>query len=441
MVGSNEAVTQTIETSPVTIRLRPLSAHFARVDATVDPATVLKLRQETLRHFRAFVQMPGFRRNTVPSEYIEENYRPQMHANILGFLLSHLVLNRIYTELEANKVLVVNVPRIAAMDITPTHHARFVFEVSTLPSPDISEWRQFVFKTPRRKNYKDLDKQVALFIKREQSILRRSKRHEVEENDWVRYRATMLDADDNQFMTECDVVMWTRITTRHIARPMALSFLGGKVGDTFITRDLAPVESLKDHVNNRFRYLITIEEITKGCSLSLEALRNTFKLRNRAGVHRKLIEIFSFRNDVSQRRAIIEEVFHLFFSKHRFQVPKHIVIRKQEDILQSLVDQPDYQVYRTQKDFMFQIEQLAEKQLREEILIDHLALTEGTTVTPRDIHNYLSLLNTERLKEFVYFKPALDALEDPSTPLHPTLLKRIVLREKTLNHIAHTLTR
>jgi len=158
-------------------------------------------------------------------------------------------------------------------------------------------------------------------------------------------------------------------------------------------------------------------------------------------IHNKLMEVFSYRNDISQRKTIIEEIFHLLLSKHRFEIPKHLILRRVEDILLALMKQPDYQVYRSQKDFLFQVEQLAEKQLKEEIIIDQITFSENLKIDLRDMQQYLHLFNNKRLREFVYFKAFIEKPDDLDTPINAHLLGQTVLREKALNHIIHTLTR
>ena len=158
-------------------------------------------------------------------------------------------------------------------------------------------------------------------------------------------------------------------------------------------------------------------------------------------IHNKLMEVFSYRNDTSQRKAIIDEVFHLLLSKHRFEIPKHLVLRRQEDIVQTLAQQPDYHVYKANKDFEIFVEMLAEKQLKEEIIIDQIAQSEHIKVDIRDGAQYLHLWSNKRLKEFIYFKPLLAHLDDPETLINTTIFSQAVLREKTLNHIIHTLSR
>ena len=133
-------------------------------------------------------------------------------------------------------------------------------------------------------------------------------------------------------------------------------------------------------------------------------------------------------------------MFHLLFTKHRFEVPKHIITRKKELLIQSLKTKPDYHVYKGHKDFSRYIQVLAEKMLKEEIMIDNIAAAENITVTRPDIAYYLHLFNNERLKEFIYFKPLIDNIEETDTPLHESILVQAARREKTLNHIIHTLS-
>jgi hypothetical protein len=97
--------------------------------------------------------------------------------------------------------------------------------------------------------------------------------------------------------------------------------------------------------------------------------------------------------------------------------------------------QPDYQVYKMQKDFGEQIELLAEKQLKEEIIIDQIAYQENIECSTRDIQQYLHLFNNKRLREFVYFRPILERIDTTDRPINACILGQAVTREKTLNHM------
>lgn len=234
--------------------------------------------------------------------------------------------------------------------------------------------------------------------------------------------------------------MWIKIKHDEIDNPFARMFLNKTLHQSFVTNMLDEDETINEFENQGYSFLVKIQAITKGRYFIMDHFKNMFKLKNKTEIHNKLMEVFSYRNDQSQRKSIIEEIFHLFLTKHRFEVPKHLILRRQEDILIILSQKPDYQVYKAQKDFYDHIELLAENQLKEEILIDQIAYNEDITVDIKDIHHYLQLFNNKRLKEFVYFKPLLEPIETTNNPLSSSLLKRAVAREKTLNYVIYVLT-
>ena len=57
------------------------------------------------------------------------------------------------------------------LKLKPSEDARFIFELSLFPDLSIYEWKYFPFKAPKRKNYKDLDRQVDSFIEEEKKRL------------------------------------------------------------------------------------------------------------------------------------------------------------------------------------------------------------------------------------------------------------------------------
>ena len=174
--------------------------------------------------------------------------------------------------------------------------------------------------------------------------------------------------------------------------------------------------------------------------MRVDAIKQFFKLKNKQSVHAKLIEVFSYRDDISQRKSIVEEVFHLLFSKHRFEVSKCLTIRRQEDILSSIKRCSDYRVYKSKGDFMQKVELLAEKILKEEIIIDQIAYQEGTRVTIGDVKHYLAMLGNYRSKELIYFRPMVYSIENSESPFQDCVVRQAVMREKTLNNIINSLT-
>ena len=344
-------------------------------------------------------------------------------------------------EIKIKKIMLTNYPRLTNIKISNKKQAFFTFDLSIADPLELKEWKHFVFKPPKRKRYKDLDKQVDLFIKRETSLFKKHLLNTIQENDWVYFSATLLNNKKISLLDQYPSLFWIKVNNKYTTKPFQSLLINKKIDDTFITNCLPLKNEFSEETeNNQFLFLIKIKAITKGNHFSLEAFKSNFKLKSKFDIHKKLIEVFSYRNDISQRKSIIEELFHLLLSKHRFEIPKHFVIRRQEDILHYLKHHPDYQVYKMQKDFLNQIEILSEKQLKEEILIDQIAYKENIKIEDKDIQNYLYLFNNNRLKEFIYFKPLLETIEDLDVPLQTPILKQSVYREKTLNYVIYTLS-
>jgi FKBP-type peptidyl-prolyl cis-trans isomerase (trigger factor) len=158
-------------------------------------------------------------------------------------------------------------------------------------------------------------------------------------------------------------------------------------------------------------------------------------------MHKKLIEVFSYRNDVSQRLAMVEEAFKLLLSRHRFFAPNYLVLRQQKIILGAIQSNPDYNVYRKQKDFNFWVQQLAEKQVKEMLLIDQLIYRENITVSNEDIVNYLNLDKRQRMREFMYFGLPESKHYGQEMPLAMNELSRVCAREKAINYVIYYLTK
>ncbi len=420
----------------------PVSAHLLKATIRVGSSLVNNIYTKTVKLYQKETLLTGFKKQKTPNEYLEENYKKAIENSLKNFLFKHVVLDFLMEQIRIKKISSANYPRLTQITMTPKKEISFFFELSLAEPLELKEWKYFVFRAPKRKRYKDLDKQVDLFLKKEISFFKKKLTDTIQEDDWVYFEAMLLNGKEKNQEDQIKSIFWIKIDNKYITKPFQSCLIEKKIGDSFITNTLPIKNDFSEELEyNKYPFLIKIKAITKGQHFSLESFKSNFKLKSKAEVHKKLIEIFSYRNDISQRKAIIEELFHLLLSKHRFEIPKHFIIRRQEDILYSLKHHPDYQVYKLQKDFYKQIETLSENQLKEEILVDQIAYKENIKIDTKDLQNYLYLFNNHRLKEFVYFKPLLENIDDMDTPLQTGLLKQSVLREKTLNHIIHVLTK
>jgi len=416
------------------------STHLLHNTITIPSSFIEPLFEEITQTYRSYSALQGFSQDKLPLEYTKNYFRSEIKRDTKHFLFNHFIIDYVFNSLQKNNILFTNWPRLSNAVISDTLEGVYSFDISTVAPIDLKEWKHLIFKSPKRKNYKDLDKQVAFFMKKEQSGLKKSASC-IEANDWVCFERRIIPHGGKTPIANTQGRFWIRISPEFIATPFQELFFEKNVGDSFTSPYFPFMHTTQDFIGDPCSFVITISNITKGTHLNMELFKGLFKLKTKHEIHDKLIEVFSYRNDISQRKAIIEELFHLFFTKHRFEIPKHIVTRKKEFILQNLQKEPDYHVYKSHKQFEEHLGLLAEKMLKEEALIDQIAQREDIHVYEEDISWYLHLFNNERLKEFVYFKPMVDAIEESIAPVHENIISTAVRREKTLNHIITTLLR
>jgi FKBP-type peptidyl-prolyl cis-trans isomerase (trigger factor) len=401
---------------------------------------------DTLYHLAAHAQQnnveaPGFPKGKVPITYIEKNFTSTLIDHIKEFLFRYVVLNYLYREIQLHKLLVIGEPRLQAIYLKTGEDARFTFELTLFPDVVVQEWRYLPFKAPKRKKYKDLDRQVDGFIKEERDASKKYESTEIQVGDWVNFTLCLVDEKGTPLLGDCTETLWIKIGDEEADTSMHDLFIHKKIGDVFLTQNKGLQEYFSNTIATNYYFRITILDTVPQAYFCFESFKKYFKLKTNKELSHKLIEVFSYRNDLSQRRSMAEESLKLLLSKHRFLIPNHLILRHTKHILDVLQDNPDYQVYRVQKDFKDRVRELAEKQIKEMILLGQLAIQDNMQASQNDIKSYLTLTQRPRTKEFVYFDVPASKIDGQERPISHETLKLSCLREKALNHIIYHLTR
>jgi FKBP-type peptidyl-prolyl cis-trans isomerase (trigger factor) len=425
---------------PLSFNYEAQSPSTAHSSVTVHNELAAPINKTIVNLYRTYTALPGYENKELPHSYAASYFAREISRDTQLFLFNHFAIDFLLRELQSHAVIYSNLPRLEDVIEQSNGDVTYLFALSTPPKIPLREWRHFVFKQPNRKNYKDLDNQVMLFLKEAQEHNKQRDAELVEAHDWVMFSALLINPETNEPLAPYPLRYWIRITGDTIKNTLQESLTGCSKGDTFTAQTLPLNNDVQTFTKDPCSYAITVEEVSKGSFLNVDFFKHSFRLKTRADIHKKLIEVFSYRNDISQRKSIIEELFHLLFTKHRFEIPKYIITRRQELLLSTIKQQPDFHIYKTHQNFDRNLFLLAEKLLKEEYIVDAIAQQEKLTVTQTDIAAYLHLFNNERLKEFVYFRPLQQTLDDDATPLAEGLLLQTVLREKTLNHIIHVLS-
>lgn len=421
--------------------LECIRPNFCYASVTVPTEIIATLYHAAAQSQQKSALTYGFQRGEVPIEYIKQNFTDTLIEHLKELLLRYCVINYLCEQIQKNKLVIAGQPRLSTVHISPTTDAQFIFELSLFADLNIYEWKFFPFRPPKRKNYKDLDRQVESFLEEEKIRQQAVKDDTLTIGDWVSFTITFLGKNQQPLVEHLAQNFWFKLGEDETESPLRQLFVGKRVGDAFISNHPVLQEYFSDHLETDYLFSIEITNILSYHYFCLDLFKRTFRIKTNKDMHKKFIEVFSYRNDISQRHAMVEEAFAALLSKHRFSVPNHFILRQQKTLLDKMQHNPDYQVYRAQKDFQHQIQKLAEKQVIETLFIDKLAYHENLTVSDDDIKGYLNLMNRPRMKEFIYFDLPSFKMQGQEYPIPTEELKRICLREKAINYTIYHLTK
>lgn len=401
---------------------------------TIPAATIDRMYHEAANSQQQISQVAGFNRGDIPIAYIKQKYREILTSHLREFFLRYCVTGFLYQELRNRKLVIAGEPSLSQIFLEPEHDCTFTFELSVIPKISIIEWRYLPFKAPKRKNYKDLDRQVELFIKEEKEQEDAYKQDVIVPGDWINFDIEIAESNGKPLFSESAQNFWFKIGKDDAENPLRELFIGQKPNATFYSQNKDLQNYFSDQLDTNYTFKIQIKDTIPHAYFCLENFKRHFRIKTNKELQQKLIEIFSFRNDISQRREIIEEALSLLLSKHQLTIPEPLIDRQKKIILEAVKENPDYPVYRVQPDFQEQVKRLAEKQVLEMIFADQLAYHENIGINHADLKSYLNLTNRPRMKEFIYFDLPNTKIQDQEMPISTEDLKRSCLREKMLNY-------
>lgn len=406
---------------------------------TVSQDIIDKLYQHTLS-LQQHIDTIGFSKKNAPLHYLDTYYKENILNHLKEFLLKYSVISFFYQQLREQRILTAGEPRLMDIHLTPEKDAQYIFQFTPVKRATVRDWRYLPFKAPARKKYKDIDKQASNFISEERLQQSNVDKHEIAAGDWVLFEATILDQNKKPFLKNLSESLWIQIGSEETSEPFRNLFLGKKKDEHFISNHLCLQEYFSQ---NDYDYIfdIFIKEILPYHYFCFDSFKKHFRLKSDRKMHQKIVEVYSFRNDISLRRAMVEEAFSLINRTYPLDIPESVILRQEKILREELQANPDYTVYKLQTDFDHKVRLLAEKQVRENLLIDYFALQENINIDDTDVFNYLNLTKRPRTKEFIHFlHPEIRANEEES-PIPHESLKYLCIKEKTINHILYHFTK
>ncbi|HBL98787.1 TPA: hypothetical protein DDZ86_04050 [Candidatus Dependentiae bacterium] len=418
------------------------SSHKCLARVVVKKQLVQALYKQALDRHRFYVQARGFARGKTPVSYLERTCRSNLIEHMKEFLLNHCVINTLCQELYQQHTVIAGDPQLTSIAITPESDAEFNFSCSRLPLTLKTHWRDLSLKAPARRNYKDLDRQVELFIQEETARGKGvDKKNGISMSDWVLFSVSLIDHEMRTPLSSYKDKLWMKIGKEEIDRDAQLSFLNKKEQDLFITDSTLLQNYFSKQLDTDYLFALEILAIVPHATSTLEHFKHHFGLSSNLEVRRMLIEIFSHRHDISLRRETVEATLKQLVKQITSPIPSELIRQQEALLLREIQRSSDYPVYRLQKDFRSKISTLAAKQLHETLIIDHIAHEEGISVSQDDVNAYIALLQRPRTKEFIYFDLPIAQMNGQEQPLPAGIIQQACLREKTLNKLIKMLSR
>ena len=401
---------------------------------------VNKFYKHALKHY-AKSNTIGFSKGCTPISYVEQNFSQNILKHLKEFFLKYSAISFLYQELRRKKIAMTGEPRLIDSFAHPERDAEYHFEINTIQYPIGKDWKYISFRPPKRKGYKGIDKQVFDFLQAERERTINYKENGVEVGDWVNFSLYLVDEEANPVLENLNENYWLRIGSEEISAPFQELFLGKKNGDKFLTKHICLQDFFNTEIETHYSYLVEILDVIHQSYFSMDSFKEHFKIKTNKKAHQKIVEIFSFKDDLSLRRAIITGAFNTLFHSYKIEAPTPSILRQQQILLDHLQYNPDYPVYKTEPGFNEKVKDLAIRQIKEMALMELLAYFEDIQIEENDVRNYLNLTQRMRTKDFVHFiHPAILSNND-EYPLISEPLKQICLREKALNHAIFYLTK
>lgn len=388
------------------------------------------------------VAPPGFKLGQAPLDYILTHYKKNITNHFQEIALKHFVMHALMQKIREHKILLIGQPQLVDIKVDRNQDAVYIFEGTIPQEIYIQSWKNLPFKATVRKRYRDIDNQVKYFLEAEE-ILEKEYRgeHGIAIGDWVCFDTWLIDKHERPVFDTLQSNLWLKIGDEEPDLNFQEIFLGKHNGQRFSTNNANIQNHFCDLYNSGYDYAIEIKDILPHHFFSIEYFKHHFKLKSKKDLHNKLIEVFSFSSDISQRRLIASSALGIIVNKNLIRAPIHC-IEKQKDILVSaLQHKADYVVYKMHTDFINQMYSLAKKQIHEIIAVDHIAYQENLQIGHDDVKAFLNLMQRARTKDFLYFHHPSTRIDGQEVPMHTEVLKRSALREKSLNHIIFHLTR
>ncbi len=384
----------------------------------------------------------GFKKGLAPLSYIQEHFKTPMISHLKDLGLKFFGINTLLRQIRNQKIVIVGAPELQDIQVDMHGNTIYTFQGHTPKELYMQSWKYLPFKPTPRKKYRDIDKQVLSFLEEEENS---SKAHDpnkgIKVGDWVCFQAWVIDQKNTPIFEDHAANVWLRIGDEEPDLDFQNNFLGKKINDQFTT-DIPSLQNyFCENSSSNYTFIIKIQDIVPYHSFSFDLFKTYFKIKTHKDLLAKITEVFSFSNDISQRRSIAHEALGIIIKKNHIVLPDESILKQKRQIITDLQFKPDFMVYKMDPQFEHHVTNMAKRQLLDGVIAEFIGYQDNISVTNNDIKTILQLTQRPRLKDFLYFSFIKSQLNGQEFPVDHESLHNFCLREKSVNHIIYHLTK
>ncbi|MBI2344901.1 hypothetical protein HYV10_02400 [Candidatus Dependentiae bacterium] len=388
------------------------------------------------------IHSSGFKKGLAPLSYIQEHFKDHILKHLKDLGLKFFGINNLIKHIRIKKIVLAGDPELRDIEVDSTGNLTYVFEVYVPKEIYIQSWKYLPFRPVARKKYRDIDKQVTSFIQEEEAIQKNYNPEKgIQVGDWVLFKTWIIDRQKNPIFQENTEPVWLKIGDEEPDIEFQNIFLGKKVGETLHTKDSGIQRYFCENSYADYTFVIQIEDIVPTQYFSFDIFKQYFKIKNNKDLINKITEVFSFNNDISQRRIIAYEALGLIIRKNQIVLPDQAIITKRRQILYDLQSKSDFMVYKLDPDFDQNITNMAIRQLLDNVIVETIGYQDNISISNNDIKTILQFTQRPRFKDFLYFPFLKTQIQGQEFPVEYESLYHYALKEKSVNHIIHHLTK
>lgn len=387
-------------------------------------------------------QMSGFKRGAAPITYIQEHFKAPIISHLKDLGLKFFGINALISYIRQNKIVIVGVPELIDIVVDAQGNTQYKFQAYTPKEVYMQSWKYLPFKPTPRKQYRDIDKQVTSFL-REEEDLKKTYNSEsgIQIGDWICFKAWIVDKKGSPVFGQHTSPIWLKIGEEEPDVIFQQIFLSKKINDRFITDNSSLRNYFCEASNSSYLYMVEIQDIVPYKNFSFDLFKQYFKIKTHKELLSKLTEVFSFSNDISQRRSIAHEAIGLVIKKNHVVLPEHAINLQKKHILSDLQFRSDFIVYKMDPNFDVNVTNMAKRQLLDGVVAEIIGYQDNLVISLQDIKAVLHLTQRPRLKDFMYFPFIKTQFDGQEFPVESESLHQFCLREKAVNHIIYHLTK